>query len=85
MYQHEFALVLQQHLVVGLDGHLEHVVEELVAHEARRGDQHALHDVEIDVAQDGLHYVVVEFSQTLKNRLIWTNLNRFKSSESRIL
>lgn len=66
MYQHEFALILQQHLVVRLDGHLEHVVEKLVAHEAGRGDQHALDDVEIDVAQDGLHYGIIEFSQTLK-------------------
>lgn len=59
--QHEFALILQQHLVVRLDGHLEHVIEKLVADETWRGDQHTLDDVEVDVPQDGLHYVVIEF------------------------
>lgn len=64
--EHEFALVLQEHLVVRLDRHLEHVIEELVTDEARRGHQDTLDDVEVDVPQDGLHYVVIELCQSLR-------------------
>lgn len=66
MDKHEFPLILQQHLVVSLDRHLEHVIVELVAYETWRGNQYALYNVEIDVSQDGLHYIVVELRQTLQ-------------------
>lgn len=65
MDEHEFSFIFQQHLVVSLDSHLKHVIIELVAYETGRGDQYALYNVEIDVPQDGLHYIVVEFCQTL--------------------
>jgi len=65
MHQHELAFVVQQQLVVHLDGLLEHVVIELVPHKSRRGNQHALDHIEVDMPQDALHNLLVELGQTL--------------------
>lgn len=65
--QHELALVVEQHFVVGLDGLLEHVFVELVFDEARRRHQDALDDVEVDVSDDSLHHSFIELGEALKH------------------
>lgn len=64
--EHKFPPIFQQHLIVRLHRHLEHVIVKLVTHEPGRCQQNALHYVKVDVPQDGLHYVVVELRQTLQ-------------------
>lgn len=67
--QHKFAFVLQQCLHLGLHALrclLEHVLVELVFHEARRCDENALNDVEIHVPEDALHHRLVELREALK-------------------
>ena len=60
VHREELGLVLDEDFDVVLDGVLLHVLQELLLDKSRRRDDDRLHDVEVDVSEDGLQHGVVE-------------------------
>ena len=58
--QSEFWFVFDEDAIVVFDGPLHHVVEEVIFDKTRRGHQNAAGNIKVDVAQNGLQYVVIK-------------------------